>query len=146
MSLPPREVIVPTVAVRGGAFIFVSGLTASDRGTTSATSPIRDASSASTLRAVSISSWARDAPISRGSSQLVPMSQFDTPMFANAARKTAERAAGEQNQTQPTLQPQPESQEARVLPPADEGFRRPPAETPRLGSGRYGYVSFIGVE
>ena len=42
-----------------------------------------------------------------------------------------ERAAGEQNQNQPTLQPQPESQEARVLPPADEGFRRPPAETPR---------------
>jgi len=46
--------------------------------------------------------------------------------------QTAERAAGEQNQNQPTLQPQPESQEARVLPPADEGFRRPPAETPRV--------------
>jgi TonB family protein len=42
-----------------------------------------------------------------------------------------ERAAGEQNQNQPTLQPQPESQEARVLPPADEGFRRPPQQTPQ---------------
>src|SRR4051794_36614883 len=35
MSSPPREVIAPSLAVRGGAFIFVSGLTASDRGTTS---------------------------------------------------------------------------------------------------------------
>ena len=38
-----------------------------------------------------------------------------------------ERAAGEQNQNQPTLQPQPDSQQARVLPPSDEGFRRPQA-------------------
>ena len=45
--------------------------------------------------------------------------------------QNAERPAGEQNQNQPTLQPQPESQEARVLPPADEGFRRPQQETPR---------------
>ena len=42
-----------------------------------------------------------------------------------------ERAAGEENQNPPTLQPQPESQEARVLPPADDGYRRPPAEAPR---------------
>jgi TonB family protein len=42
-----------------------------------------------------------------------------------------ERLAGEQNQNQPTLEPQPESQEARVLPPADEGFRRPTPEAPR---------------
>jgi TonB family protein len=42
-----------------------------------------------------------------------------------------ERAAGEQNQNQPTLQPQPDSQQARVLPPADEGFRRPQA-TPEV--------------
>ena len=35
MSSPPREVIAPSVAVRGGAFIFVSGLTATARGTTS---------------------------------------------------------------------------------------------------------------
>ena len=35
MSSPPREVIVPSLAVRGGAFVFVSGLTAVDRGTTS---------------------------------------------------------------------------------------------------------------
>ncbi len=42
-----------------------------------------------------------------------------------------ERAAGEQNQNQPTLQPQPESQEARVLPPSDDGYRRPPPQTPQ---------------
>jgi TonB family protein len=42
-----------------------------------------------------------------------------------------ERAAGEPNQNQPTLQPQPESQEARVLPPVDEGYRRPPPQTPQ---------------
>ena len=42
-----------------------------------------------------------------------------------------ERAAGEQNQNQPTLQPQPDSQQARVLPPADEGFR-PPQATPEV--------------
>ena len=48
MSSPPREVIAPSlprigatrafdqsVAVRGGAFVFVSGLTAFDRDTTS---------------------------------------------------------------------------------------------------------------
>jgi len=34
MSLPPREVTAGSLAVRGGAFVFVSGLTASDRGTT----------------------------------------------------------------------------------------------------------------
>jgi 2-iminobutanoate/2-iminopropanoate deaminase len=34
MSLPPREVIAGSLAVRGGAFVFVSGLTAFDRGTT----------------------------------------------------------------------------------------------------------------
>ncbi len=34
MSSPPREVIAPSLAVRGGAFLFVAGLTASDRGTT----------------------------------------------------------------------------------------------------------------
>ena len=34
MLLPPREVIVPSLAVRGGDFVFVSGLTAFDRGTT----------------------------------------------------------------------------------------------------------------
>jgi len=39
-----------------------------------------------------------------------------------------EQARGEENQNQPTLQPQPESQEARVLPPSDEGYRRPPPQ------------------
>jgi TonB family protein len=43
-----------------------------------------------------------------------------------------ERAAGEQNQNQPTLQPQPESQEARVLPPSDDGFRRPQPTEPQV--------------
>ena len=46
--------------------------------TTSASSPIRSASSALTRRPVSISSCEREAPIRRGSSQLVPMSQFDS--------------------------------------------------------------------
>jgi 2-iminobutanoate/2-iminopropanoate deaminase len=35
MSSPLREMIAPSLAVRGGDFIFVSGLTASDPGTTS---------------------------------------------------------------------------------------------------------------
>ena len=34
MSSPPREVIEPSLAVRGGDFVFVSGLTARERGTT----------------------------------------------------------------------------------------------------------------
>jgi TonB family protein len=49
-----------------------------------------------------------------------------------------ERAAGEPNQNQPTLQPQPESQQARVLPSEEEGFRRPqqaPAVRPRGALG-----------
>ena len=37
-----------------------------------------------------------------------------------------ERAAGDPNQDQPTLVPQPDSQQARVLPSEEEGFRRPP--------------------
>jgi TonB family protein len=41
-----------------------------------------------------------------------------------------EQARGEENKNPPTLQPQPESQEARALPPSDEGFRRPPPQTP----------------
>jgi hypothetical protein len=43
--------------------------------------------------AVSISSCARDAPTRRGSSQLVPMSQADSPMRMNAALNFADRAA-----------------------------------------------------
>ena len=34
MSSPPREGIAVSPAVRGGDFVFVAGLTASDRGTT----------------------------------------------------------------------------------------------------------------
>ena len=49
-----------------------------------------------------------------------------------------ERAAGDPNQNQPTLQPQPESQQARVLPSEEDGFRRstqPPAVRPRGALG-----------
>ena len=50
-----------------------------------------------------------------------------------------ERAAGEQNQNQPTLQPQQESQQARVLPPSDEGYRIPtPQPTRPQPSGSLG--------
>jgi 2-iminobutanoate/2-iminopropanoate deaminase len=34
MSSPPREAIAPSLAVRGGDFVFVAGLTAAERGTT----------------------------------------------------------------------------------------------------------------
>ena len=57
--------------------------------TTSATRPMRSASSASKRRPVSISSCERETPIRRGSSQLVPMSQLDRPMLMKAARNTA---------------------------------------------------------
>ena len=49
-----------------------------------------------------------------------------------------ERAAGDPDVEQPTLQPQPESQEARVVPPADDGFRRPTPETRPRVSGSLG--------
>ena len=57
-----------------------------------------------------------------------PFAQGNSP--EQIEEQNAERAAGEQNQNQPTLQPQPESQEARVLPQSDEGFRRPPQPEP----------------
>jgi TonB family protein len=42
-------------------------------------------------------------------------------------------ARGEENSNPPTLQPQPESQEARALPPADNGLQRPtPQNNPQL--------------
>lgn len=59
-----------------------------------------------------------------------PFSRGNTPELIEEQRN--ERAAGDPNPNQPTLQPQAESQEARALPPSDEGFRRPPPETPRL--------------
>lgn len=40
-----------------------------------------------------------------------------------------ERQRGDQNQNQPTLQPQPETQIARAVPPADDGFRIPQTQT-----------------
>jgi len=46
-----------------------------------------------------------------------------------AEESNREVARGDENPNQPTLQPQPDSQEARALPPSDEGFRRPPPQT-----------------
>ena len=44
-----------------------------------------------------------------------------------------EVARGDENTNPPTLQPQPESQEARAVPPSDNGFQRPvPQTTPQL--------------
>ena len=54
---------------------------------------MRTASSASTKRPVSISSYARDAPMSRGSSQLVPMSHAESPTLMNATLNRADCAA-----------------------------------------------------
>jgi TonB family protein len=58
-----------------------------------------------------------------------PFARGNTPEELEAQNN--ERQAGEQNQNQPTLQPQPESQQARVLPPSDEGYRTAPAQPPR---------------
>ena len=49
-----------------------------------------------------------------------------------------ERAAGDPSPEPPTLQPQPESQEARVAPPADDGYRRPPPQVQPRVSGSLG--------
>src|SRR6266540_3564589 len=67
--------------------------TTAPSGTTRTTRPIRSASSASISRPVSISSHARDAPTSRGSIQLTPMSQPDSPMRTNATLNRADCAA-----------------------------------------------------
>jgi TonB family protein len=49
-----------------------------------------------------------------------------------AEESTREVARGDENKNQPTLQPQPDSQEARVLPPSDEGYQIPrPQTTPQ---------------
>ena len=58
-----------------------------------------------------------------------PFARGNTPEQVEAQNN--ERAAGEQNQNQPTLQPQPDSQQARVLPPADEGYRTSPPQPVR---------------
>jgi TonB family protein len=81
------------------------------------------------------------APLSdqdrRAQTRETPPSATNPAPFArgNSAEQVEEqnneRAAGERNQNQPTLQPQPEAQEARVLPPSDEGYRRPPPQTPQ---------------
>ena len=60
----------------------------------------------------------------------LPFSKGNSSERAEEANR--EVARGEENQNPPTLQPQPESQEARVVPPSDEGFRRPlPQTTPQ---------------
>ena len=53
---------------------------------------MRSASSASMMRPVSISSQAREAPISRGSSQLTPMSHPEMPSRTKATLKRADAA------------------------------------------------------
>ena len=95
-----------------------------------ATSPMRSASSALTRRMVSISSWARDAPISRGSSQLTPMSQLETPMLRKAARSTALRAAKRMSLPSASASPKPGR---RSVHRGDHGLRRvaQPQDQPR---------------
>jgi len=63
-----------------------------------------------------------------------PFTRGDTSERVEAAER--EVARGDENKNPPTLQPQPESQEARALPPSDDGFRRPtPQTTPQLRPG-----------
>jgi TonB family protein len=57
----------------------------------------------------------------------LPFSKGNSSERAESATK--EVARGDENKNQPTLQPQPDSQEARVLPPADEGFQLPKPQT-----------------
>ena len=57
------------------------------------TSPIRSASSASTLRPVRMISLERDVPTARGRSQLTPSSQPVRPLVMPAPQNTAERPA-----------------------------------------------------
>ena len=59
----------------------------------------------------------------------LPLSRGNSSERTEEANR--EQARGEENQNPPTLQPQPESQEARVRPPSDEGFRRPPSPVPQ---------------
>jgi TonB family protein len=57
----------------------------------------------------------------------LPFTRGNSPERVEAQNN--ERARGDQNQNQPTLQPQPETQEARNVPPADDGFRVPQTQT-----------------
>ena len=68
---------------------------------------MRSASSASKMRPVNMSSWARATPTTRGSNQLVPMSQADRPMRMNAALKRAERAAIRMSEPSTSARPPP---------------------------------------
>ena len=58
-------------------------------GKTSVTRPILSASSDSNKRPVNMISWARAAPMRRGSNQLVPISHAERPILMNAALKRA---------------------------------------------------------
>ena len=63
-----------------------------------------------------------------------PFSRGDTSELVEKAER--EVARGDDTRNPPTLQPQPESQEARVVPPSDDGFRRPlPQTTPQPRPG-----------
>ncbi len=83
---PPRRVGGDEAAVERAASC------SSSSGTTRRTSPMRSASPASMMRPVSISSHAREAPISRGRSQLAPMSQPERPRRTKATLKRADAA------------------------------------------------------
>ncbi len=73
------------------------------------TSPIRSASAASANRPVSISSYARDAPINRGRIQLVPMSHAESPTLMNATLNRADAAAMRMSLPSVSASPPPEA-------------------------------------
>ena len=85
------------------------------------TSPIRCASAASKIRPVSISSCACAAPIRRGSSQLVPMSQADRPMRMNAALNRADAAAMRMSEPSTSAKP---AAGGRTVDRGDDGLRQ----------------------
>jgi TonB family protein len=72
------------------------------------------------------------APLSdadrRAQSQQTPALANPLPASRGNSSERVEEAERQQarGEEQPTLQPQPETQEARALPPADDGLRRPP--------------------
>ena len=77
---------------------------------------------------------AQDPVIARESENPLPFSRGDSPERVEAAE--AERARGAEDPVSPP-QPEPESELARVLPPADTGFRRP-VDTPKPIGGSLG--------
>ena len=78
--------LLPTISSASAS----AASSSSSSATTAVTSPMRSASAASTKRPVSSSSNARDAPMSRGRIQLVPMSQPESPTLMNATLNRAD--------------------------------------------------------